>query len=108
MSTPVAAVIDIPVETGLGVAVRGHAIALFLVDGEVHAIENRCSHMDAALAEGELDGCIIACPLHHWEFDVTTGQCVEPRWLPNARPIHKWPVQVIDGMVHVELPAEDA
>ena len=108
MSHPVAFVADIPPETGLGVEVDGRAVALFLVDGEVHAIHNRCPHMDAALAEGELEGCIVSCPLHHWEFDVTTGECVAPLWVPAARPVERWPVRVVDGGIHVDIPAEDA
>ncbi len=108
MKPPVAAVADIPCDTGLAVEVDGQTIALFIVDGAVHAIHNRCPHMEASLSEGELEGCIVACPLHHWEFDVTTGECVAPRWVPAARPVQSWPVRVIDGQVHVDIPPEDA
>ena len=41
-------------------------------DGLV-AIDDRCPHMSAPLSIGELDGCLIACPLHNGQFDLATG-----------------------------------
>lgn len=55
----------------------GEQVALFLVDGRVHAIDNVCPHRDGPLAFGDLQGCVVYCPLHAWPFDVTTGQCQE-------------------------------
>ena len=37
------------------------------------AIDDRCPHMAAPLSIGELDGCLLACPLHSGQFDLTTG-----------------------------------
>jgi 3-phenylpropionate/trans-cinnamate dioxygenase ferredoxin subunit len=37
------------------------------------AIDDRCPHMSAPLSLGELDGCLVACPLHSGQFDLTTG-----------------------------------
>lgn len=108
MNAPVAAVSDIPEGSGLGVVVNGHPVALFVVEGAVHAIHNQCPHMDAELAEGELEGCIVICPLHQWEFDVTTGECISPQWIPSARAVQRWPVHVVDGQVHIDIPEEDA
>jgi nitrite reductase/ring-hydroxylating ferredoxin subunit len=39
----------------------------------IAAIDDRCPHMSAPLSLGELDGCLIACPLHSGQFDLATG-----------------------------------
>jgi 3-phenylpropionate/trans-cinnamate dioxygenase ferredoxin subunit len=43
------------------------------------AIDDRCPHMAAPLSLGELDGCLLACPLHSGQFDLATGN-------PNRMP----------------------
>jgi 3-phenylpropionate/trans-cinnamate dioxygenase ferredoxin subunit len=37
------------------------------------AIDDRCPHMAAPLSLGELDGCLLACPLHSGQFDLSSG-----------------------------------
>lgn len=49
-------------------------VAIFNIDGEYYAIEDRCTHDDGPLAEGELEGYVIMCPRHFATFDVRTGQ----------------------------------
>ncbi len=67
---------EIPEDTGKLVQVGGIDVALFKVDGKVHAIHPVCPHQGGPLDEGGLhDKCVI-CPWHGWEFDVTTGVCV--------------------------------
>jgi nitrite reductase/ring-hydroxylating ferredoxin subunit len=57
--------------------VNGIEVALFLVDGVIHAIENLCPHQHIpVLAEGELEGTVITCPMHGWRFDLATGRGV--------------------------------
>jgi nitrite reductase/ring-hydroxylating ferredoxin subunit len=51
----------------------GVEIALFNVDGSFHAIGNVCRHRGGPLGEGSLDGLVVTCPWHGWEYDVTTG-----------------------------------
>ena len=55
---------DVPEDEGLCVKIDGHAIALFKVEGEIYAIDDLCSHAEASLATGFVDGCIVECPLH--------------------------------------------
>src|SRR6266567_2378178 len=43
----------------------------------VHAVDDRCPHMSAPLSIGELDGCIVACPLHEGRFDLCSGDIVQ-------------------------------
>lgn len=52
----------------------GKSIALFKVDGQIHAIENVCPHRGGPVGEGDLAGKVVTCPWHGWSFDVTTGQ----------------------------------
>lgn len=53
--------------------VGGRPVALFNVDGAIHALENACPHGGAALSGGALCGRHVTCPAHGWRFDVTTG-----------------------------------
>ena len=69
----VAALADVQPGTGKCVEVNGRKIALFNVGGAFHAIDNTCLHRGGPLAEGELDGNVVTCPWHGWQYDVTTG-----------------------------------
>lgn len=95
----VARVAEIPPGTSLTVHIDDDAIAIFNVDGAFHAIDNRCPHANAPLADGELDGNLIACPLHGWQFDVTNGDC---HFMPAAR-VHCYAVKVEGQAVLVEV-----
>ncbi|WP_432084610.1 bifunctional 3-phenylpropionate/cinnamic acid dioxygenase ferredoxin subunit, partial [Streptomyces sp. WAC 04229] len=49
-------------------------IAVFHTDdGDLYAIDDTCSHQDASLSEGWLEGCLVECPLHAASFDLRTG-----------------------------------
>ena len=70
--------------------------------GELFAIEDRCSHDDGELIEGELyqDQCVIECPRHGSRFDLRTGK---PLNLPAYEPVDVFPVVVEDGVIRVEV-----
>ncbi|MCS6327139.1 MAG: Rieske 2Fe-2S domain-containing protein [Nitrospira sp.] len=69
----VARVGDVPTDSGRIVAVGQHSIALFNVDGSFFAIDNTCAHRGGPLGEGELEGEVVTCPWHSWEYNVRTG-----------------------------------
>ncbi|AOR36537.1 bifunctional 3-phenylpropionate/cinnamic acid dioxygenase ferredoxin subunit [Streptomyces fodineus] len=69
-------------------------------DGEVYAIDDTCTHQDASLADGWLEGCEVECPLHASKFDLRTGSVDAP---PARRPVRTHRVVVENGMIHVEL-----
>ena len=72
---------DLEPGTGMTVDVNGAPVALFNVDGVYHAIHDTCLHEDGSLGEGKLSHATVACPLHAYEFDVTSGQCLtEPAY----------------------------
>ena len=64
---------EIPEGTGKTVDLEGKKIALFNVGGKFYAIANECKHRGGPLGEGTLDGNIVTCPWHGWEYDVATG-----------------------------------
>jgi nitrite reductase/ring-hydroxylating ferredoxin subunit len=54
--------------------VEGKAVAVANVDGKFYAISNTCLHRGGPLGQGPLEGKIVTCPWHGWEYDVTTGK----------------------------------
>ena len=72
---------EIPEGSIKEVQVAGEAIALANVAGTVYAISNTCLHRGGPLGEGQLEGKVVTCPWHGWQFDVTTGKAVQD---PNA------------------------
>ena len=71
-------------------------------DGQLLAIEDRCSHDDGPLAEGEFDpvACTIECPRHGSLFDLTSGR---PTTLPAFEPVGTYIVRVEDDVVKLEI-----
>jgi 3-phenylpropionate/trans-cinnamate dioxygenase ferredoxin subunit len=78
------------------------AVGVYNCDGELRAIEDRCSHDDGPLCEGdwEPDECVVTCPRHGARFDLATGR---PLSLPAIVPVAVYPVRVEDGIVQVDL-----
>jgi len=78
------------------------AIGVYNLGGEYFAIEDRCSHDDGPLCEGEFD-CdegIAICPRHGANIDIRTGR---PLTLPAVQPVETFRAFVEDGMVKVEV-----
>src|SRR3954454_25013275 len=81
----------------------GRKIGVFHCEGgELFAIEDRCSHDDGPLAEGEFDvaACTVECPRHGSLFDLTTGR---PRTLPAFQPVQTFPVAIEDDTITLEV-----
>ena len=91
-----------PGETKI-VYLAGTQVGLFNVDGNLYALENRCSHARGPLSDGtvtqEHDGsCAVTCPWHYAKFDLETGQVIDG--VAN-KPVASFQVEVRDGMIHV-------
>ena len=82
------------------VIVGGQRIVLCQSDGQLFAIEDRCSHADEPLACGRIRNGWIACPAHGGRFDLATGEAVGP---PASEPIRTYPVRVVGGMIEVAV-----
>jgi nitrite reductase (NADH) small subunit len=72
----VAQLSDIPVGTGKEVVAEGQIVALFNIDGQIHAMDGICPHAGGPVGTGIVEGCVVTCPWHGWQFDVTSGQHV--------------------------------
>ena len=70
----VAEVGDLAVGEGRVVETEGRTLALFNVDGTFYAIDNTCPHRGGPLGEGEIEGRVVTCPWHSWQYDVSTGE----------------------------------
>ncbi len=102
--TPVATLSELPPGAGRRVYAAGEAVALFNLNGTVHAIANRCTHARASLSEGTLDParCAVTCPWHEGVFSLETGQVLSG---PPALPIAIYLVK-LEGDTVLIAPAE--
>ena len=77
-------------------------IGVFNCNGTVYAIEDRCSHDDGPLVEGEFNPatCTVECPRHGSRFDVTTGK---PKTLPAYVPVDTFAVIIEDDTIKLEV-----
>ena len=68
-------------------------------DGELFAIDDTCTHQDASLADGWVEGCEVECPLHGSRFDLRTGAVDD---LPATEPVRTHRVGVVDGVIMLD------
>lgn len=87
-------------DAGASVMVAGRDIAVFKIDGAVYATDNLCTHGQARLCDGFVEGFEIECPLHQGRFDVRTGA---PTCAPAVEAIKTYPVRIEAGRVWVAL-----
>jgi 3-phenylpropionate/trans-cinnamate dioxygenase ferredoxin subunit len=93
------ALADLPAGAMRRVSIGELDVLLVHTDRGIYATEDRCPHMSAPLSVGELDGCIVACPLHEGRFDLRSGDPAQmpttggldpdgvyhPTWTPGGR-----------------------
>jgi nitrite reductase (NADH) small subunit len=70
----ITAVADCPPGEAREIVAANRIIALFNVEGAYYALDGICPHQGGPLGKGALRGCVVTCPWHGWQFDVTTGQ----------------------------------
>lgn len=80
------------------VEVEDVEIAVFNIDGELHAVEDICTHDGEKLTGGPVRGAEITCPRHGARFCIRTGAVLSP---PAYQPLTSFPVRVVDGIVQV-------
>lgn len=90
---------DLPGEAELTrVDVEGTTVAVTVVDGVLHAVDDQCTHQQCSLSDGEVEGGAILCPCHFGRFDLRTGAVVEG---PPPRPIRVWHATITDGTLEL-------
>ena len=84
------------------VAAGSITVGVYNCAGSLYAIEDRCSHDDGPLCEGDWDRdeCTVVCPRHGSNFDLASGR---PLSLPAYEPVDTFPVRVEDGYVKVDV-----
>ena len=93
---------DIPVGEGRAYAVGDRQIAVFrLRSGALRATQALCPHAGGPLADGQLDGSVVLCPLHGATFELDTGASRTDHPCLNV-----YPVRVVDGAVAVTTPPD--
>jgi len=90
---------DIPAGKIYEFQVGGQAIAIANIAGKFHAINSVCAQEGGPLGEGELDGTVVTCPWHAWQYDVTTGKVVQNA----AIGVDCYPVEIRGDDVFVDV-----
>ena len=99
MEVRVAAVGEIP-EGGVKIVQSGSLfVGVYRIDGVHYAIEDRCSHDDGPLCEGDRDGFRIECPRHGALFDLRSGDVLS---LPATVGVETYPVFERDGEIFIQ------
>lgn len=99
----ICSVSELPPGSSRRVETEDFDIGIFNCNGELLAMEDRCSHDDSVLLdEGGFDAeaCLIECPRHGSIFDIRTGR---PTTLPAYEAVETFPVLVEDGVIKLEL-----
>lgn len=85
-----------------GVELAGEKIGLFQVDGEVHALDDICTHGAALLSDGDMEDGEVECPLHAGLVDVRTGRATGA---PITRDTRRHDTKIVDDRLFVRLQA---
>ena len=94
------AVDAIPKDDVIGIDAGGKSFALYMVDGEVYVTDNICTHGNARLCDGFLEGHEIECPLHQGKFDIRNGKAM---CSPLTEDVKTYPVKIEGARVFVEV-----
>ncbi|HET8832393.1 MAG TPA: non-heme iron oxygenase ferredoxin subunit [Casimicrobiaceae bacterium] len=89
----VASAADVPRGGTLQVDVAGEPVCLYNLEGAFYATHDMCTHEEASLADGFIEGDCIECPLHQALFHIPSG---EVRAAPATRPLRVYPIK-LDG-----------
>jgi 3-phenylpropionate/trans-cinnamate dioxygenase ferredoxin subunit len=74
-------------------------VVIAVIDGEVFAFDPLCPHAGGPLELAETDGCVIACPLHGWRFDLRRDGCE----VHGYRPVRMFPLRIEHGRIYVAV-----
>jgi 3-phenylpropionate/trans-cinnamate dioxygenase ferredoxin component len=101
----VCALDDLPTVGAVQAEVSGKVVAIVRDSaGDIHAIDDTCSHANVSLSEGDVEDTAIECWLHGSRFDLRSGK---PIGLPATTPIAVYPVKIDGGDVFVSVTKEN-
>jgi len=81
------------------VMVGNEPVVLANVDGAIYAVQDRCSHEEYPLSDGEIEGGNVVCQYHGARFDLASGA---PRGLPAVKPVKTYPVEIRDDGIYIQ------
>jgi nitrite reductase/ring-hydroxylating ferredoxin subunit len=90
---------EVPPGSSRTVTAGERTLALYNVDGRFYATQGECLHLKGPLADGELDGQVVTCPWHGWQYDVRSGE----NEFDRALRLETFEVVVEDGDVKIAL-----
>jgi nitrite reductase (NADH) small subunit len=90
----------LPPGSSAEVVAEGRIFAVYNVEGQIHVLDGICPHAGGPLGKGHLQGSIVTCPWHGWQFDVSSGQhCLNARICQTH-----YEAAILDGWITAELP----
>ena len=90
---------DIPTGQIREFQLNGKSVAIANIQGKFFAINSVCLHHGGPLGEGDLDGSVVSCPWHGWQYDVTTGKLAQQ---PEAG-VDCYPVELRGEEIYLDL-----
>jgi nitrite reductase/ring-hydroxylating ferredoxin subunit len=90
---------ELPPGKGTTVTVGGKDVALFNVDGTIHAMEDSCLHQGLSLGTSQLEGKVVTCRGHGWRYDVTTGCTLHVK----DYGVGTYPVKIVEGKIMISV-----
>ncbi len=97
----VAALADLAEDAAFATKLGNRRIALYRLDGRIHALDDVCTHALALLSQGFIENGAVECPLHGARFDIATGRCLSP---PATVDLRRYEVRVEDGEIFLRAP----
>jgi 3-phenylpropionate/trans-cinnamate dioxygenase ferredoxin component len=82
------------------VEVDDEPVCLINLDGELYALNDVCTHEEASLSDGTIDGDLIECPLHGGAFDIRTGAAAA---MPVVVATEKYDIRIVDDEVQISV-----
>jgi 3-phenylpropionate/trans-cinnamate dioxygenase ferredoxin subunit len=79
--------------------IEGDKLLLLRQEGHFYAISNKCPHMDCPLSKGILNGYVIQCPCHDWQFDIRSGEFLNAEEIK----VQAYETKVADGKIYVNM-----
>ena len=90
---------ELPSGKGTTVTIANKDLALFNVDGTIYAMDDSCLHHGVSLGTSSVEGKIVTCRGHGWQYDVTTGSTLNVQGCGVA----SYPVKIVDGEIMVAI-----
>ena len=98
--TTLGAVADLTPGEGRAYVIDGKQVAVFLLtDGTLRATDAVCPHRGGPLADGQIDGSVVVCPLHQYAFSLDTGTCAD-----DVGSVGVYQARIAGGEIQVGIP----